>query len=102
MTGEKVRPWEIIVRFSSVDFPQRLVYKYSLLNEINDTIIWEREPSRYLILLDPSNFTGDTICRNLDKAFVVNGIVEKADANFVGGMSFDKIGNTGITIGPYP
>lgn len=32
----------------------------------------------------------------------MNGVVEKADANFVGGMSFDKIGDTCITIGPYP
>jgi len=40
--------------------------------------------------------------RNVDKVFVVNGHVEKADANFVGGLSFDKIGDTGIFIGPYP
>jgi hypothetical protein len=32
----------------------------------------------------------------------VNGYVEKADANFVGGLSYDAIGNTSITIGPYP
>jgi len=30
LTGEKIRPWEITVRFSSVDFPERLLYKYSL------------------------------------------------------------------------
>jgi hypothetical protein len=25
-----------------------------------------------------------------------------ADANFVGGLTFDQIGKTGIYIGPYP
>jgi hypothetical protein len=34
--------------------------------------------------------------------FIVNGHIEKGDANFVGGLSFDKIGATGIFIGPYP
>jgi hypothetical protein len=32
----------------------------------------------------------------------VNGLINKADANFVGGLSFDQIGDTGIFIGPYP
>lgn len=32
----------------------------------------------------------------------MNGHVEKVDANFVSGMTFDKIGDTGIFIGPYP
>ena len=40
--------------------------------------------------------------QNSDKAFIVNGVVIKADANFVCGMSFDKIDDTSITIGPYP
>jgi hypothetical protein len=40
--------------------------------------------------------------RNVDKVFIVNGHIEKADANFVGGLSFDKIGTTKIFIGPYP
>jgi hypothetical protein len=30
--------------------------------------------------------------RNVEKVFIVNGHVEKADANFVGGLSFDEIG----------
>jgi len=32
----------------------------------------------------------------------VNGHIEMTDANFVGGLSFDQIGDTGIFIGPYP
>jgi hypothetical protein len=32
----------------------------------------------------------------------VNGLINKTDANFVGGLSFDKISDTNILIGPYP
>jgi hypothetical protein len=32
----------------------------------------------------------------------VNGLVDKADGNFVGGLSFDEIMETNIYIGPYP
>ena len=38
----------------------------------------------------------------MDKVFLVNGHIEKADANFVGSMTFDKIGNTNISLGQYP
>ena len=38
----------------------------------------------------------------MDKVFLVNGHIEKADANFVGSLNFDKIGNTNISLGQYP
>ena len=31
---------------------------------------------------------------NSDRGFLVNGLIRKVDANFVGGMTFDKIGDT--------
>lgn len=34
--------------------------------------------------------------------FIVNGIIDKADGNFLGGLFFDKIGDTGIFLGTYP
>lgn len=40
--------------------------------------------------------------KNVGEAFIVNGHVEKADGNFVGGLTFDQIGETNIYIGPYP
>ena len=40
--------------------------------------------------------------RNVNNVHVVNGHVEKADANFVGGLTFEEIGDTKIFIGPYP
>jgi hypothetical protein len=35
----------------------------------------------------------------MDKVYIVNGHIEKADANFVGNMTFDKIGDTNIFLG---
>lgn len=104
LTGELVQPWEICVRFSRVSFPPQLVYKYSLWNELDDTVVWEREPSRYLVLQDPSDYDSDQdqMWRNRDKGFLVNGLIYKLDANFVGSMTFDMIGDTGIFLGPYP
>ena len=73
-----------------------------------DSTIWEREPSRSLHILDPIDYKGElgdngsSSTRNASECFIVNGHVEKADANFVGGLTFDKIGDTGIYIGPYP
>ena len=45
---------------------------------------------------------GTNITGNVDEAFIVNGHVEKTDANFVGGLTFDQIGESNIFIGPYP
>lgn len=39
---------------------------------------------------------------NHDKVWIVNGLIEKLDANFVSSLDFDKIGDYGIFIGPYP
>ena len=39
---------------------------------------------------------------NVEHVFIVNGFVDKSDANFVGSLSFDKIDDTHIFIGPYP
>ena len=40
--------------------------------------------------------------RNIDKVFIVNGHIEKADGNFLGDLFFKKIGDTGASIGTYP
>lgn len=40
--------------------------------------------------------------RNVNQVFIVNGKIDKADANFVGKMTFDKIGDTGVYLGQYP
>ena len=114
LTGESVEPWELKVKFTHKSMPKILTYKYSLWNEIDEETIWEREPSRRLEILDPSEYkkyknygtlpSQDKVLKwpNVDKVFLVNGHIEKVDANFVGGLSFDQIGDSGIFIGPYP
>jgi hypothetical protein len=108
LTGEKVRPWEFKVHFHQGVCPKYIKYKYSVRNDAEDTTVWEREPSRELDLQDPGTYkgqlgaAGSAMWRNVEKAWVVNGHVEKADANFVGGLTFELIGNTKIWLGPYP
>ena len=85
-----------------------MIYKYSIRNDVEGITVWERAPSRVLSIQDPNNYKGElgqagsNIWRNVDKVFIVNGHIEMTDANFVGGLSFDQIGDTGIFIGPYP
>jgi len=38
----------------------------------------------------------------VSEVYLVNGHIEKSDANFVDSLSFDKIGEERIFIGPYP
>lgn len=108
LTGQRVKPWEFRVRLSQVDFKQRITYKYSIKNDKEDYTIWEREPSRYAQIQEPYLYKGElgdsgtSKWPNVDNVFIVNGLINKSDANFVGGLSFDKIENTGIFIGPYP
>jgi cytochrome c biogenesis protein ResB len=40
--------------------------------------------------------------KNQQKVWIVNGTIEKADANFLGGLFFDKVGDTNVFIGTYP
>ena len=90
------------------NFPSRLKYKYSTFNEENNRTVWEREPTRELQLLDPNDYQGQlgnqrtNMWKNVFPVNLVNGHIEKADANFVGDMRFDKIGKTKIWLGPYP
>jgi hypothetical protein len=75
---------------------------------LKDYTIWEREPSRYMQIQDPNTYKGvlgkkgSSKWPNVENVFIVNGLINKADANFVGGLSFDKINDTGTFIGPYP
>jgi hypothetical protein len=58
--------------------------------------------------MDPGTYQGELgesgshLWRNVNQVHIVNGHVEKHDANFVGGLSFDQIGHTNIYIGNYP
>lgn len=124
LTGEIIQPWELKnVRFTHSQMPEKLVYKYSKYDSISDVTIWEREPSRELKILSPDQYKAykrnlelaqgfapsqsaseSTVLewRNVNEVFLVNGHIEKSDANFVGDLNFQKIGEERIFIGPYP
>lgn len=108
LTGVRVRPWEYQVRQRQSDLKRVITYKYSIYCAEKDYSVWEREPSRYLKLMDPDEYAGELGNQgsarwpNVENVFIVNGKIEKSDANFVGGLYFNKIGETGVFIGPYP
>jgi hypothetical protein len=55
LTGETVVPWELEkVRFTHQTMPARMVYKYSKFNIRTKEVVWEREPSRFLQIVDPA------------------------------------------------
>jgi hypothetical protein len=57
LTGETVVPWELPrVRFTHKTMPPRMVYKYSILDIVSEDVVWEREPSRFLEIVDPSKY----------------------------------------------
>ena len=90
--------------------PERLIYKYSLYDSQSDVAVWEREPSRELRILPPEQYAAykqsqqresddslnplfDAIdpvlkWKNVNEVFLVNGHIEKSDANFVGNLTF--------------
>ena len=110
LTGTKVKPWVWSTEFNQTQCPKLICYKYSIRDTQTGDIVWEREPSRYVDIQDPDKVayhgelgqTGSAMQRNVNKVFVVNGKIDKADANFVGNMTFDKIGDTKIFLGQYP
>ena len=108
LTGTTVRPWVFSVRQRQSDLKMLITYKYSIYCQEKDQSVWEREPSRYVNIQKPEEYSGElgqqgsSRWPNVEKVFIVNGKIEKADANFVGGLFFNKIGDTGIFIGPYP
>ena len=108
MTGEFVRPWIYDVTYRMKDLQRKIKYKYSIYDESKQHTVWEREPSRMLRIRDPNSYRGElgkqgsNVWPNVNEAWIVNGHIEKVDANFVGGLEFEKIGNSNIFIGPYP
>mmetsp|Transcript_14764 Transcript_14764/g.14361 ORF Transcript_14764/g.14361 Transcript_14764/m.14361 type:complete len:297 (-) Transcript_14764:36-926(-) len=108
LTGQKVSPWDFVMTHSMADIPEKIEYKYSIINDEDVYAIWEREPSREIRVQDPSTykgelgFLGNSMQMNVNEVFVVNGLIDKADANFVGDLSYNEITGINIFIGPYP
>jgi hypothetical protein len=74
----------------------------------NGKTTFELEPSRQLVIQKPELYrgqlgqAGSDMWRNDKHCYIVNGHIHKADGNFIFGLSFDKIGNTGIYLGGFP
>jgi hypothetical protein len=45
---------------------------------------------------------GNCLWLNTDKVWIVNGVMHKADGNFLNKFFFKKIDNSCITLGSYP
>lgn len=83
-------------------------YKYGLQKLFSNQTIWERDPSRQMVLQNAGSYQGQLGLRrnrfwfNTDIVYIVNGRVDMADGNFIGPFHIDKIGETGLFIGSYP
>jgi len=72
LTGEKVRPFEFSCMFKQGVCPSKIIYKYSIRNDFEETTVWEREPSRVLDILNPNLYAGQlgaqgsSMWRNVD------------------------------------
>mmetsp|Transcript_13675 Transcript_13675/g.21429 ORF Transcript_13675/g.21429 Transcript_13675/m.21429 type:complete len:163 (+) Transcript_13675:946-1434(+) len=91
-----------------LELPNEIVYSYSKCDPKEINIVKERDPSRSMIIQTPESYQGQLgqqgsiQFKNQQQVWIVNGIIDKADGNFLGGLYFDKIGDTGISIGTYP
>ena len=82
-------------------------YRYSIYNPKTKTAVWEREPNRHLKLffdtIEDNPEIEEEIKQNEDENKILyNSYLEHLDVNFVANLSFDKIGDKNIYIGPYP
>jgi len=91
-----------------LDLPNEIIYSYSKSDEKGTTVVNERDPSRSMIIQAPDSYKGELGVqssiqfKNQQKVWIVNGVIDKADGNFLGGLFFDKIGDTNVWMGTYP
>jgi protein-tyrosine phosphatase len=86
LDGTTGRCWEFTFAVSEAE-SLGLEYRYLMINQHNDTAIWEREPNRTIHLGEAVDSMG--------------GVIEIVDANFVSDMQFDPVPPS-LFIGPYP
>jgi len=48
-----------LVSYKHIEYPPKIKYKYSIYNKEENHTVWEREPTRELVILDPNNYTGN-------------------------------------------
>ena len=88
----------------------QFTYLYGKRNIFRKEMVWERQPKRHFIILNPEDYRGElgarknkfNIFANTDKIWIINGTVGKADGNFFPNFNFDQIGLTGLYLGGVP
>ena len=87
----------------------KIEYIYSIKNFETQEVVYEREPHRYLQIEDPILYRGELAYQkssvwkdNVNKVWIVNGKLEKADGNFFGGFFFNRIKDSRMLVGSYP
>ena len=53
LIGDALKPWKYHVSFKSEYCPDKLTCKYSVRNDAQDSIVWERRPTRDVIIQKP-------------------------------------------------
>ena len=85
-----------------------IAYEYEFINLNKEIHHHERAPKRNFFIQNPADYkgqlgaSGSNVWANTERVFVVNGFVNKADGNFELDFRYQKIEDTGITIGSYP
>lgn len=69
----------------------------------------ERDPSRAILIRNPDHLKGNINLEHLTNkssntgsCYIVNGGIERDDANFLRDFAINEIGDSNIMIGPYP
>ena len=117
--GMSMRPWECIIKmpntksgdcgqFEEGTEDQKLHYGFQKRNNHRNEIIIEREPKRSIYLENPSTYRGeygDKKCDQQtinDRTYLINGMINKADGNFLAGFFLNQIREQSVVLGPYP
>ena len=116
--GAMMQPFECTIKFPNVEgsnFGQwksgsgpKFCYSYQKRNDMKGVNQWEKEPKRTFAIQNPSDYRGQLGAQKIsfqhhtDRVFIVNGNINKADGNFHGNFYFNKLGDTGLTIGSAP
>ena len=103
--GQRVKPYEFKSVFSNKSNPAKLSYNYSR-TKLDGSVEWEAEPTREMIIADPSSYQGQLRRRNqwlnTKKVWIVNGVINKLDANFKENFNFAELPGTRLLIGSQP
>jgi hypothetical protein len=83
-------------------------YSFQKRNNRRAEVILEREPKRMIDIQNPKSYSGTYGKKKDDEqghgnnVYIINGILNKVEGNFLSGFFISEIANSNIVIGPYP